>query len=159
MAKLLVCTQAGWMLIQVICRTALRLPTSLLEVHTVAHVVCALLMYAIWWHKPRQVVTPTVLRGEDMLPLAVYMYSAGRMSGQRPEGALGIFLNPKACAEGLGLFRRTRPRPVHPFALQPYLARKTNNSAFKWAFPGTRTASSRSRRSLSSAAFQVQETR
>jgi hypothetical protein len=46
LAKLLVCFQAGWMIVQVIYRQGIGLPSSLLEVHTVAHVVCALLMYA-----------------------------------------------------------------------------------------------------------------
>jgi hypothetical protein len=64
LAKLLVCIQVGWMIAQVIVRAANGLPTSLLEVHTVAHVVCALIMYVIWWHKPRQVASPTVLKGE-----------------------------------------------------------------------------------------------
>lgn len=95
LAKLLVCIQAGWMIVQVISRRAHDLPTTLLEVHTVAHVVCALLMYAVWWHKPRQVEVPTMLRGDWVWPLAAYMYSASRMSGARPKGVLGNFLNPK----------------------------------------------------------------
>jgi hypothetical protein len=95
LAKLLVCFQAGWMIVQVIYRQGIGLPSSLLEVHTVAHVVCALLMYAIWWHKPRQVVSPTLLYGESMLPLAAYMYSASRMSGQKPRGKLRRLLNPR----------------------------------------------------------------
>ena len=95
LAKVLVCFQAGWMIIQVICRQGLGLPSSLLEVHTVAHVVCALLMYAIWWHKPRQVASPTVLRAESVLPLVAYMYLASRISGEKPRGIFGKFLNPR----------------------------------------------------------------
>ena len=85
LAKLLVCIQAGWMIVQVISRTASGLPTTLLEVHVVAHVVCALIMYILWWHKPRQVTSPTLLKG-DWLPLAAYMYLASRMSGKVPQG-------------------------------------------------------------------------
>lgn len=93
LAKLLVCIQAGWMMIQVISRTATGLPTSLLEVHTVAHVVCALIMYALWWHKPRQVESPTILKDNSALPLIAYMYLASRISGETPPGAFGRFQN------------------------------------------------------------------
>ncbi|EMD62822.1 hypothetical protein COCSADRAFT_59613, partial [Bipolaris sorokiniana ND90Pr] len=90
LAKLLVCIQAGWMIVQVIIRTAIGLPTTLLEVHVVAHVVCALVMYILWWHKPRQVTSPTILKG-DLMPLIAYMYMASRMSGRQPQGKLSIF--------------------------------------------------------------------
>ncbi|KAI2479136.1 hypothetical protein Ptr902_09347 [Pyrenophora tritici-repentis] len=90
LAKLLVCVQAGWMIVQVISRAATGLPTTLLEVHVVAHVVCALIMYVLWWHKPRQVESPTVLKGE-WLSLAAYMYLASRMSGEKPSGRFSRF--------------------------------------------------------------------
>ncbi|KAF2466062.1 uncharacterized protein BDR25DRAFT_377739 [Lindgomyces ingoldianus] len=95
LAKFLVCVQAGWMVVQVISRRAFDLPTTLLEVHTVAHVVCAILMYVLWWYKPRHVEYPTLLRGDWVWPLAAYMYSASRISGQPPRGTLGRFLHPK----------------------------------------------------------------
>jgi hypothetical protein len=90
LAKLLVCIQAGWMIVQVVSRTATGLPTTLLEVHVVARVVCALVMYILWWHKPRQVTSPTVLKGK-WLPLVAYMYMASRMSGKPPQGKLAMF--------------------------------------------------------------------
>lgn len=90
LAKLLVCIQAGWMIVQVTSRTAIGLPTTLLEVHVVAHVVCALVMYILWWHKPRQVTSPTILKVEQ-LPLIAYMYLASRMSGEPPQGKLALF--------------------------------------------------------------------
>ena len=95
LAKLLACFQAGWTIIQVIVRQSLDMPSTLLEVHTVAHVVCALLVYAVWWHKPRQVSCPTILRGESVIPLAAYMYSASQMSGPQPTGAFKKLLHPK----------------------------------------------------------------
>lgn len=94
LAKFLVCVQAGWMIVQVISRSAADLPTTLLEVHTVAHVVCALVMYGIWWHKPRSIEYPTLLRGDWLWPLAAYMYMASRVSGDLPEGALGKVRHP-----------------------------------------------------------------
>ncbi|PVH99833.1 hypothetical protein DM02DRAFT_528246 [Periconia macrospinosa] len=95
LAKFLVCVQAGWMMIQVISRAAVGLPTTLLEVNTVAHVVCALLMYVVWWHKPRQVTAPTLLPADGLWPLVAYMYSASRLSGQRPDGIRGMIMHAK----------------------------------------------------------------
>jgi hypothetical protein len=80
LAKILVITQATWMLVQTVGRRVVSLPITLLEVHTVAHVVCAIIMYICWWHKPRQVTSPTLIRGERLLPVAVYMYMASLMS-------------------------------------------------------------------------------
>jgi len=68
LAKFLVCIQAGWMIVQVISRTATGLPSTLLEVHVVAHVFCAMIMYVLWWHKPWQVVSPTILTGDWVWP-------------------------------------------------------------------------------------------
>jgi hypothetical protein len=46
--KGLVIIQVGWMVIQCIARRAYGLPLTLLEVHTLVHVVCALIMYLFW---------------------------------------------------------------------------------------------------------------
>jgi len=43
------------MLVQTIARAASGLPITLLELNTIAHVLCAVCMYAIWWHKPQNV--------------------------------------------------------------------------------------------------------
>ena len=94
LAKLLVCIQAGWMIVQVISRAAIGLATTLLEVHTVAHVVCALVMYVIWWHKPRQVESPTLLRSDRLWPLVMYMFLASRMSGETPQCKRRSLSNP-----------------------------------------------------------------
>jgi len=53
LAKGLVCFQAGWMVIQSIARKVSGLPITLLELNTLAHVLCAVIMYAAWWHKPQ----------------------------------------------------------------------------------------------------------
>ena len=49
LGKGLVCIQVIWFLIQCIARAAAGYPLALLEVHTMVHVGCALLMYAFWW--------------------------------------------------------------------------------------------------------------
>ncbi|KAF2826944.1 hypothetical protein CC86DRAFT_350141 [Ophiobolus disseminans] len=112
LAKLLVCVQAGWMIVQVVTRTATGLPTSLLEVHTVAHVVCALIMYVLWWHKPRQVTSPTLLKPEGLWPLATYMFLASRMSGEMPKGKLSRFRFSTPRLKQLAYFEHGRPNEV-----------------------------------------------
>lgn len=73
LGKLLACTQVTWMVVQVCTRLGLRLPVTLLEVTAVSHVVCALVLYALWWHKPRKVDEPTVLTGDWVRSLAAFM--------------------------------------------------------------------------------------
>jgi len=49
LAKSLVCIQVTWMLVQCITRKAAGYPLTLLEIHTMVHVVCALGIYIFWW--------------------------------------------------------------------------------------------------------------
>jgi hypothetical protein len=48
--KSLVMLQVTWMAIQCITRRAYGLPLTLLEIHTMVHVVCALTMYIFWFY-------------------------------------------------------------------------------------------------------------
>src|SRR5271168_4236186 len=48
LAKFLVCLQVLWVAGQAIERKVAGFPISLLEFHTLVHVVCALVMYALW---------------------------------------------------------------------------------------------------------------
>jgi hypothetical protein len=43
------------MVTQTITRQVAGLPITLLELNTLAHVTCAVLMYFIWWKKPQNV--------------------------------------------------------------------------------------------------------
>jgi hypothetical protein len=61
LAKGLVIAQVGWMVLQISARAASRLPITLLELNTMAHVACALAMYAIWWEKPQNVNEPIII--------------------------------------------------------------------------------------------------
>ncbi|KAI4869476.1 hypothetical protein F4820DRAFT_455816 [Hypoxylon rubiginosum] len=81
LAKAIVLVQASWMLIQVVGRLASKLPVTPLEVNTVAHVLCAFLMYLFWWNKPLLPNEPIVLNAEELGPLAAFMYSSSKMSG------------------------------------------------------------------------------
>ena len=49
LGKGLVCMQVIWFVIQCVARKTARYPLVLLEIHTMVHVVCALLMYVLWW--------------------------------------------------------------------------------------------------------------
>lgn len=47
--KVLIICQVLWMVIQSVSRKIYGLPLTLLEIHTMVHVFCALLMYAFWF--------------------------------------------------------------------------------------------------------------
>jgi hypothetical protein len=51
----------------VIGRLLTHLPVTILELHTAAHAVCAIIMYATWWEKPVDIfiTTPTCLSKEQ----------------------------------------------------------------------------------------------
>jgi len=83
LAKALVLLQASWMVLQTIGRVASHLPTSLLEVNTIGHILCAFVVYLLWWDKPREIHEPTILEGEWVDGLCAYMYMSSRMSGTR----------------------------------------------------------------------------
>jgi hypothetical protein len=85
LAKIIVCLQAGWMFVQVVSRLAADLPVTLLEVNTLGHVGCALMMYLLWWDKPRQVDEPTIMEGDWIKDLGVFMFISSRISGRKGE--------------------------------------------------------------------------
>lgn len=58
LAKGLVFVQVLFLVIQVSARKAEGLPISLLEIHTLVHVVCAVSMYLAWWGKPLDIKDP-----------------------------------------------------------------------------------------------------
>lgn len=47
--KMLVVIQVIWMVVQCVARKSYGLPLSLLEVHTMVHVACAILLYGFWF--------------------------------------------------------------------------------------------------------------
>jgi hypothetical protein len=50
MEKALVILQVLWMVLQCLARRCYGLPLSLLEIHTIVHVVIAILMYSFWFY-------------------------------------------------------------------------------------------------------------
>ncbi|KAI0191624.1 hypothetical protein F4808DRAFT_465298 [Astrocystis sublimbata] len=59
LAKILVCLQVGWLAIQSVGRAGYGLPIALFEIHVLAHVACALLLYVLWFKKPLDIQEPT----------------------------------------------------------------------------------------------------
>lgn len=86
LAKALVLLQATWMLLQTLGRLATGIPTTLLEVNTIGHILCAFVIYLLWWSKPREIHEPTVLKGDWVDSMCAYMYMSSRMSGTRIKG-------------------------------------------------------------------------
>lgn len=80
-AKSLACLQAGWMIVQTLSRVAFGLPVTLLEVNTLGHILCAFVIYVLWWHKPQTILEPTKLAGAWIKPLCAYMYICSKISG------------------------------------------------------------------------------
>ncbi|KAF8541102.1 hypothetical protein BDD12DRAFT_830621 [Trichophaea hybrida] len=69
LAKGLVCCQVLWMVVQSIARTMKGYPLTLLEIHTLVHVICALCMYFLWFEKPLDIHDPTVVDGQAQTQL------------------------------------------------------------------------------------------
>lgn len=82
MGKGLVCLQVIWSIGQAIERKISGYPSTLLEVHTIVHVICALALYALWYKKPQDIGVPTVIefKGSDAKYLA-YMLELAAVPG------------------------------------------------------------------------------
>jgi hypothetical protein len=69
LGKTLVCIQAGYIILQILGRLESGLAVTPLEINTLGHVLCALLMYAFWFNKPLDVKDPMVLTPRWARPL------------------------------------------------------------------------------------------
>ncbi len=82
LAKFIVCLQALWFCVQCITRVSQRKAISLLELNTFAHAFCALLIYALWWHKPQDIEEPTLLQGQKEWEMCAFLcMNSGTTSG------------------------------------------------------------------------------
>ncbi|KAF8246302.1 hypothetical protein K440DRAFT_553831 [Wilcoxina mikolae CBS 423.85] len=61
LAKVLTCSQASWIVLQCLGRKMQGLPTTLLELNTVVHVLNAFVLYILWWEKPADVGRPSTI--------------------------------------------------------------------------------------------------
>ena len=71
LGKALVCFQILWMSIQTIARIPAKLPITLLEVNTVAHVFCGVILFLIWWHKPKDISEPQPIKINHFLAAVI----------------------------------------------------------------------------------------
>ncbi len=73
LAKGLVCVQVLWVAGQAIERKVAGYPITLIEVHTLVHVVCAIIMYTLWIRKPLNVRDPTMVDFRDASDILAFM--------------------------------------------------------------------------------------
>ncbi|KAI9881126.1 MAG: hypothetical protein M1830_008284 [Pleopsidium flavum] len=73
LAKALVCVQVSWMLVQTISRRIVGYPITLLEVHTLVHVACAIGMYGLWFQKPLDIRDPAWINASEFEALLALM--------------------------------------------------------------------------------------
>jgi uncharacterized membrane protein YsdA (DUF1294 family) len=106
LTKFVVVSQALWMLVQTVGRKASGLPVTLLELNTLAHVGCALLLYLIWWKKPQDVTESTKIHVDALL--AAYMSSRELRTKFRPVELASL---PKANIT-IGMQATRRPYPT-----------------------------------------------
>lgn len=83
LSKVISVAQALWMLAQIVGRLIAHLPITLLEVNTLAHIMCAMIIYILWWDKPKLINEPTKLHGDWVPPISAYMYMSSQISGWR----------------------------------------------------------------------------
>ncbi|KAF5575385.1 hypothetical protein FPANT_11364 [Fusarium pseudoanthophilum] len=60
--KALVLIQVLWMITQCVCRFVFGLPLTLLEIHTMLHVIFAIIQYCFWIKKPLDVQEPIIVQ-------------------------------------------------------------------------------------------------
>lgn len=95
-AKLLVCIQALWMIIQTIGRLSGHLTVTLIEINTIGHVLCALGIYILWWYKPREVGQAVVLKGDWVAPLHAFMVMCSGVQSLAKEPDDMVYFPPSA---------------------------------------------------------------
>ncbi|KAF6224633.1 hypothetical protein HO173_012976 [Letharia columbiana] len=61
LTKFIACSQALWMVTQVIARVCRHQAVTLLEVSTLAYAACALIAYVAWWEKPQNATLPIII--------------------------------------------------------------------------------------------------
>ena len=71
--KLITCLQAMWFCAQCLARWNQGISVSLLELNTLAHALCAFLIYFFWWNKPLDIEEPIAIHGESMHRVAAFM--------------------------------------------------------------------------------------
>ena len=90
-AKALLVCQVLYFCASCVLRAVEVLPLSLLEITTLAHALCALLTYAVWWEKPLSIMEPTLLgtrHPRDIRCIVAKLLMATPTTTQLPGGAM-----------------------------------------------------------------------
>lgn len=66
--KFIAVCQSTWFAVNVVARPAYGLHVTPLELATAAYVLCAVLVYVLWWHKPKDVTVPIVINVPSSSP-------------------------------------------------------------------------------------------
>ncbi|KAI5849903.1 hypothetical protein BZA05DRAFT_355039 [Tricharina praecox] len=90
LAKVVVCIQALWLVVEGAGRLTSGLPLTLLELHTIMHVLCAVAIYAFWWHKPMDIRYPVLLHLEPSLAARIYRSFDGSRNYGAPDFEIPI---------------------------------------------------------------------
>lgn len=83
-AKFFTVCQSTWFLCNVITRWAYDLPVSPIELSTVAYVACAILIYGVWWYKPKDMGTSIAVHlrcNRDDMPIELRNMTDGGSTG------------------------------------------------------------------------------
>ncbi|KAK4165533.1 hypothetical protein QBC43DRAFT_299378 [Cladorrhinum sp. PSN259] len=78
--KFIACAQASWFCISCIGRVGQKLPLSQLEINTLAHAMCTIVVYIMWWKKPLDVEVPVLITDRRVRPLLAYCWMASAAS-------------------------------------------------------------------------------
>ena len=88
LAKALVILQITWMIFQCLSRKISNLPLTVLEIHTLVHAGCALIMYSLWLNKPLDVQEPITVSTAGIEKYIALMLMQNHDSGVPPVGNL-----------------------------------------------------------------------
>lgn len=103
-AKALLVWQVFYFVFSCATRRAQSLPLSLFEVSTLAHAVCTIVTYVVWWRKPLNIEEPTLIQGTEAREVAALL-----LMGTPPTAwPLGGLLQLSAIPEICHLLIRTR---------------------------------------------------
>jgi hypothetical protein len=61
LAKVVSIMQSTWTVVNVVSRAGNHLPITLLEIATMAFILCAYSSYALWWNKPKDMNAPIII--------------------------------------------------------------------------------------------------
>lgn len=95
LAKLLVCLQSGYMIVQYAGRLAAHLPMTLLEINTLGHVLCALIMYLFWREKPQDIHDATIIPVKNIREITAFMFERSLLNSRFKKAIMRIMKSPR----------------------------------------------------------------